>query len=187
MRSILLDLSRHSELRVLAGMASALHAVATPMGIEYFLMGAAARDLMVRYAHGIEGATATEDADFAVMVGDWGAYEALRTGLLGRGDFVAGTGSAQHRLIHLGMLLDIVPFGGIEGPDRTFTWPPDNAEIFDCFGVSEALAASVRVLLPDGVNLKVATIPALTVLKISPGRTGSAPIPDAMPRISSFL
>ena len=114
-------------------MVSALHAVAAPLGVEFFLMGAAARDLILRYAHGIEASRATEDVDFAVMVRDWQAYDALRTALIASGEFSARPGPATHRLRHTsGLPLDIVPFGGVEQADRTFGWPPEHSTVFDC-------------------------------------------------------
>lgn len=45
-----LDFSAQSELHALARVAGALQAVAAPLGVEFFLMGAAARDLILRNA-----------------------------------------------------------------------------------------------------------------------------------------
>jgi len=42
---LLLDFSAKPELRGLARVVGALQAVAAPLGVEFFLMGAAARDL----------------------------------------------------------------------------------------------------------------------------------------------
>lgn len=163
-----LDFSKIPELRGLAHLVRDLESVAVRLGIEFFLMGAAARDLMTLHAHGVAATTATEDADFAVMVRDWEAYEALRASLIDGGQFSARPGRATHRLRHVSDLpLDIVPFGGIERNDRTFAWPPDQSEVFDCFGVAEALAASIPVDLPDGVRVRVAPIPAQAILKIT--------------------
>lgn len=163
-----LDFSTETDLRGLARVVHALQVVAEPAGVESFLMGAAARDLMTRYAHRIDPSRGTEDVDFAVMVRDWKTYESLRAGLIASGEFSPRPGPATHRLRHAsGLPLDIVPFGGIEGPDRQFAWPPDYDTVFDCFGVNEAFAASVSVQLPDGVQVRVAPIPALTILKIA--------------------
>jgi predicted nucleotidyltransferase len=150
----------------LALVASALHAVAAPAGIEFFLMGAAARDLLLRHAHNIAPRRLTEDVDFAVMVGDWNAFEELRSALIASGDFTSRPGPATHRLRHSsGLPIDIVPFGGIERADRTIAWPPDQDEIFDCFGAREAFVATIAVLLPEGTQVRVAPIPALALLK----------------------
>ena len=184
-----LDFSRNTDLVPLARAVKALQAVATPLGMDFFLMGAAARDLMMRHAHGIETPRATRDADFAVMVRDWAAYQALRAGLIAGGQFAEGPRAAPHRLRHVdGLAIDIVPFGGVERPDRTYTWPPEHTTVFDCFGVNEAFAASVDVRLPEDVRLKVAPIPALAILKVCAwrDRKHTAPGQDA-PDLLLFL
>ena len=162
------DFSPNPDLRGLARLAADLHALAVPLGVELFLMGAAARDLMLLHAHGIDTRRATKDADFAVMVRDWDAFNALRAALIASDKFSARPGVATHCLRHVdGLPLDIVPFGGVERPDRTYAWPPEHTTVFDCFGVAEAFAASVTVTLPDAVQIRDAPIPAQVVLKAS--------------------
>ncbi|OOG47465.1 hypothetical protein B0B52_01825 [Polaromonas sp. A23] len=149
-------------------MVGALQRVAQPMAVDFFLMGAAARDVMLRYGHNIEPGRQTRDVDFAVMVPDWASFEALRITLIEGGDFSERPGPATHRLRHQsGLPLDIVPFGGIERADRTIAWPPDQSTVFDCFGAREAFHAAVSVLLPEGVTVQVASIPALALLKVT--------------------
>lgn len=169
MKAMSHDFSKRNELVALARLARSVQAVAQPMGIEYFLMGAAARDLMLHYAHGLEATRATEDADFAVMVAGWDEYERLRAGLLASRDFTARPGHATHRLRHReGLPLDIVPYGGVERADRTIAWPrPEEGVVFNCFGIREASRATVEVRLPEGVELRVGSIPALAILKIA--------------------
>jgi predicted nucleotidyltransferase len=161
------DFSGKNDLTGLARLVRALQAIAGPRNIDLFLMGAMARDVLLRHAHGIETGRMTEDADFAVMVRDWNAFEDLRTSLIAGGEFTARAGSATHRLRHReGLPLDIVPFGGVEREDHTLAWPPDGATIYDCFGMNEALGSSVSVRLPEGIELKIASIAALAVLKL---------------------
>jgi predicted nucleotidyltransferase len=163
------DFSQETDLVPLAEVVRALQAVAQPLAMDFFLMGAAARDLMLRHAHDISPGRQTVDVDFAVMVRDWESFAALRAALLAGGDFSGRPGPATHRLRHkpTGLPLDIVPFGGIERADRTIAWPPDQHTVFDCFGASEAFAASISVQLPDEVTLRVASIPALALLKVT--------------------
>lgn len=164
-----LDFSQKIDLIPLASVVSSLHAVAHPLGIDYFLLGAAARDLMLRYAHNIDPSRLTMDVDFAVSVPDWRAFESLRSALLAAGEFIDRPGSTLHRLRHIttGLPLDIVPFGGVEHADRTISWPPDHHTVFDCFGAKEAFEASISVQLPHNATLRVASIPALALLKIT--------------------
>jgi len=165
------DFSTKPELRGLAAVVRALQDVAVPRELPFFIMGAAARDLMLHHAHGLAPLTGTEDIDFGVMVRDWPDFDALRAGLLERGAFSAGAGDAAHRLRHAsGIPLDLVPFGGVENANRELAWPPEKNVLFNCFGMQEALQACTDVHLPDGVLAKVANIPALTVLKIAAWR-----------------
>lgn len=169
MKTMLLDLSAKFDLLPLAQVARPLKAVAVPLGAEFFLMGAAARDVMLLHAHGIDTKRKTEDVDFGVMVHDWGAFEALRKALIDSGEFDAVSNDATHKLRHKTSKypLDIVPFGGVERADRTLAWPPDEHTVFDCFGMREAMKASHRVRLPQDVTVNVASIPALALLKIT--------------------
>ena len=168
MTNMSLDFSQKLELIPLATVVQALQGIAQAHGIDYFLMGAAARDLMLQHAHNIAPSRRTEDVDFAVSVLDWSSFESLRTALLGSDKFTSSPGPAIHQLRHkaTGFPLDIVPFGGIENTDRTISWPPDYHTVFDCFGAREAFEASIPVLLPNNVTLRVASIPALALLKI---------------------
>lgn len=164
-----LDFSQKSDLVSLAAVVQALQVVAQPLGIDYFLIGAAARDLMLQHAHDIAPFRKTEDVDFAVSVSGWTIFARLRTALLDSGHFSERSEKAIHKLRHKasGLPLDIVPFGGIENPDRTIRWPPDHHTLFDCFGAREAFEVSIHVQLPNEVTLRVASIPALALLKIT--------------------
>lgn len=165
---MLLNFSHKNDLKPLALVVRALQSVAQPRAMDFFLIGAAARDLMLHHAHNIPPARQTEDVDFAVMVPDWDSFSVLRTALVQGKEFIERPGPAIHRLRHhkTGLPLDIVPFGGIERADRTIAWPPDQSTVFDCFGAREAFDASILVQLPEEVPLRVASIPALALLKI---------------------
>lgn len=163
------DLSARLDLLPLAQVVRPLQAVALPLGAHFFLMGAAARDVMLLHVHGIDTQRKTQDMDFGVMVRDWGTFDALRQALIKGGEFEAVSNDATHKLRHKKWRypLDIVPFGGVERADRTLAWPPDEHTVFDCFGMREALQASHKVQLPEDVWVHVASIPALALLKIT--------------------
>lgn len=198
MTSISFDFSTRTELRSLAHIVRDLGLVADPVSIDFFLVGAAARDLMLGHAHGMDTGRKTLDVDFSVMVDDWPAFSTLRTGLLAGGEFIERPGAALHRLRHAGsgLPLDIVPFGAIERPDRTIAWPPRQDTVLDCFGMREAFGATQLVALPDNVMLKVAGIPALALLKVAawkdrylefPGRdAGDLLLYATLPRLRQF-
>lgn len=78
MTAMSLDFSEKIDLIPLASVVQSLQVVAQPLGVDYFLMGAAARDLMLRHAHNIAPSRLTEDVDFAVSVPDRPSFESLR-------------------------------------------------------------------------------------------------------------
>jgi hypothetical protein len=60
--------------------------------------------------------------------------------------------------------VDVVPFGDIQGEDRTILWPDDHR--MNVRGLSEAMESAERVLLPGGLDTRVPGIPALALLKL---------------------
>lgn len=168
MTNMLLDLSARFELQPLADVVRPLQTVAARQDAPFFLMGAAARDVLLLHVYGIDTQRMTEDVDFGVMVGDWAAFENLRQALIDGGEFEVVSKDATHKLWHRsGRPLDIVPFGGVERADRTLAWPPDGQTVFDCFGMREAMQASHQVRLPGGSLVDVASLAALAMLKIT--------------------
>lgn len=162
------DLSAKPELQPLAEVVRPLQEEAARLDAQLFLMGAAARDVLLLHVYGIDTKRLTEDMDFGVMVRDWTTFDALRQALLAGGAFEARHKDATHKLWYRsGRPLDIVPFGGVERPDRTLAWPPEEQTVFDCFGMREAMASGHEVRLPGGVSIRVASVPALALLKVT--------------------
>ena len=168
MKNMLFNLSDKPDLQPLADVVRPLQEAAALLAAPLFLMGAAARDVMLLHAYGIKTLRLTQDMDFGVMVNDWAAFDALRKALITGGQFEARSKEATHKLWHRsGRPLDIVPFGGVEKPDRTLAWPPNEETLFDCFGMREAMQSGHEVRLPGEVSLIVPSLPALALLKIT--------------------
>ena len=168
MKNMLFNFSNKPDLQPLADVVQPLQEAAAILDAPLFLMGAAARDVMLLHAYGIKTERLTQDMDFGVMVNDWAAFDALRDALIKSGQFEARSQEATHKLWHRsGRPLDIVPFGGVEKPNRTLAWPPGEETIFDCFGMREAMQSGHEVRLPGEVSLIVPSLPALALLKIT--------------------
>ena len=166
MTNTLLDFSLRPELALHARVVGDVEAAAAATGITPLIAGAFARDLHFLYAHGIDMQRKTEDIDFALAVPDWAAFAVLHERLISSGAF-AGSTTAAHRLRHhSGWPVDLVPFGGVESPERKIAWPPRQDFAMDVFGFREALQTAHVVLLPGNVQTRVVSIPALALLKI---------------------
>lgn len=166
MTNTLLDFSQRPELALHARVIADVEAAAAALGIAPLIAGAFARDLHLHYAQGVPIQRATQDIDFALAVPDWAAFEALRGRLLQAGLFTESVGAAHRMRHHTGWKVDLVPFGGVESPDRTIAWPPQGERVMDVFGFREALAAAQQVSFPGGVQARVVSLPALALLKL---------------------
>ena len=130
-----------------------------------------ARDLLLTHVFGIPARRATHDVDFAVAVEDWNQFEDLKTRLLAREGFDTSERMKQ-RLYYdgekkeAGYPIDLVPFGGITQGTDEISWPPDMAVTMNVVGYGEVLAAAVSVEIAEGVNIRVASLPGLAILKL---------------------
>ena len=98
--------------------------------VRVMVVGATARDILVSAVTGAPPARATQDIDIAVAVSSWSDVHRLTEGL-------ERSGRASHRYRVDGCPVDIIPFGGIESPGRTITWPDDHE--MNVLGFQEAL------------------------------------------------
>lgn len=130
---------------------------------RFVLIGAVARDLLASCAGGLPIARATRDIDIAVAVAtartldDLGELRPTR---------------AQPRYTFRGASVDVVPFGAIER-NRHVTFSNDFE--LDVTGVAEACENAVRVTLPGGVTVPVASLESQTVLKLLAWRDRGTP------------
>lgn len=136
------------------------------LDMSYVVVGATARDLVLHYGYGAKIQRATADVDFAIEVSNWAAFKALKDRLCGEG-FKATT--SQHRLISpLVGIVDIVPFGQIEGEQGSIAWPPKGEVVMNVLGFKEACdnAEWVRIQDSPKLDIPVASPVGMILLKI---------------------
>ncbi|WP_312486203.1 nucleotidyl transferase AbiEii/AbiGii toxin family protein [Massilia timonae] len=139
--------------------------------VDYMLVGATARDILLTHVFGLAARRATYDVDFAIAVKDWDQFDALRARLIARGTFIPG-GQARQRLYYKGdqgdlnYHLDLVPFGQITQGSDELAWPPDMKVIMNLAGYDDVLAAAERVTFLPGFDGKVVSLAGLAILKL---------------------
>ena len=138
-----IDLSKHADLIALVELVAAIRKKWPQR--ELLLVGATARDILLSYAHGIAIERATFDLDFAIAVADWDDYLQLRNTLLAEGEFIEEKGALHRLILPPSIKLDLIPFGGVERPDRTIAWPPDESQVMQLMGYREAMNNGVRL------------------------------------------
>lgn len=152
----MIDLTGRTDVPVAEEVLSALQATCRKLGLEFLVVGAAARDLTI---HALQRSTpirATEDIDIAVAVRVSEQFDEFAKHLKRKGE-------SQHKFEVLGIEVDVVPFGGLEH-DRKILFADDH--LLDVNGLQEAYATSIAVRMPHGTELRVASAPAQTALKV---------------------
>ena len=149
--------STEPELVVAAQVLARVDTAAREAGVDYLVVGATARTILSIGLVGRPPERATRDIDIAAAVGSWADFERLA-------DKLEKRGRSPHSFLVEGVEVDVVPYGGIEGKDRTILWPDDHR--MNVRGLSEAVDSAEMVLLPGGLATRVPSIPALALVKL---------------------
>lgn len=148
-----------------------IHKAARELGFPVFLVGAMARIILLENIFGLRAGRATTDVDFAFALDNWEQYRTLKTFLIANADFEESGHVAHRLLLRLPGLehkfkVDLIPFGGIETSPDTIAWPPDMAVMMNVAGYGDALAAAVTIEVAPGINMAVASLPGIAILKL---------------------
>lgn len=165
MMSTLLNISGKVDPRI-CEVFDSIDRVLTELKIQYIVVGATARDLVLHHGHGAGIQRATDDVDFAIEVPDWNAFAIIKNMLCEKGFRET---KAQHRLISpADMIIDIVPFGDIEDEQFSIAWPPKGEVIMNVLGFKEACdnAEWVRIQEEPILEIPVVTPVGMALLKI---------------------
>ena len=157
------DLSHIDELRSLSKAVRVLHGAADSEVERWLIVGATARDLILRHAHGLPEGRRTQDLDVAIAIASWQTFEVLENRLVATG--AKHDRQPRHRFRLFGWKIDLLPFGGVE-QDGVIVWPPENDNAMSVAGFEEASLHAIEVLLPGNVTAFVASPPGLLILKL---------------------
>ena len=99
-------------------MLSALERGFKIFSIDFYLVGAVARDVWMSGINKIAPRRTTGDIDFAVLINDKGTYEALKEYLVNTEGFHPYKGNSFVLIWNDKTEVDLLPFGAIENEDR---------------------------------------------------------------------
>ena len=160
-----MDFSHDPDLELLAQALHPIAQAATKLDLEWMLIGAAARDLLLLQAGSAPSPRRTLDVDIAVCIEIWDQHEALRSELIQTHGAMPDALAPQRLHLACGMSTDIVPFGAIS-PDGVLHWPPDGEWTLGVAGFAEALESSSRLILPGNLPIRTTSIHHFLALKI---------------------
>ena len=139
---------------------------ADALGMDYFLIGATVRDLILHHIYGIQIYRKTNDIDFAVSLKNWGEYELLSCELERQG--FRRLKNIMHRFVYDEMTVDFLPFGGIAGESSSIIWPDEIKRKMSIEGFEDAHRNAEGIKIADSpeIIIKIASVQSLAVMKI---------------------
>lgn len=144
---------------------------AKALDINYLVVGAMARDLVLVHGFGANIERGTRDVDFGINIANWDEFKVLTERLLAA-DYNADRNRA-HRLYYTGgsdheWEIDIVPFGEIADADSNIYWPPKQQSVMNVRGFSEAFANALQVQISEDpeIVIPVASPVGICLLKL---------------------
>lgn len=134
--------------------------------IDYYLVGAVARDVWMSGINRISPRRTTSDIDFAVLINDKGRYEALREYLITKESFQPYKENS-FVLIKDNIEIDLLPFGAIEDENSRVTIQGTGFTSIVVPGLKEVYSVNLpELLLEDGHKFKFSTLPGIVLLKL---------------------
>lgn len=134
------------------------------LGIDYYVIGALARDIW--YSKENKLSRATRDADFAILIGTKRQFEEVKEYLKAKKGFLDSKGNMYVLFSPNGHQVDILPFGAIEIDEKVKTAGTGLTSI-SVNGFSEVYnSGTAEVQLDTGHHFKVASLSSIVLLKL---------------------
>lgn len=134
------------------------------MGRDYYIIGATARDIIIRQLINTTSGRRTKDLDIAIAIPDWGVFEEIKERLV-----ADGFQKSQHlhqRFYYGEYELDVVPYGVAKEDDNIY-WPPEEEIAMSVKGFNEVLSEAITVNIDNEFDIKIASLHGLFVLKFN--------------------
>jgi predicted nucleotidyltransferase len=157
-----------------AGLGAAMAALQrgfAHFGIDFYIVGAVARDIWLTQIYDEPDRRTTKDLDLAVFIHDPAEYEALQAWLVEQEGFILAQSSAFCLLYPSAtspgnVTVDLMPFGAIADEAGDVYFSGRGMERISTVGFTEVLAEAATVTIPTGEQWRVVTLPGIVVLKL---------------------
>lgn len=146
-----------------AAMLKTIEPVLQQLDIDFYLVGAIARDIQLgEFVH----ARKTNDVDIAIRVGDEQQFNALKEALIETGDFTAHETEAIKLFYKNAVEVDLLPFGEIEGDNRDVTLHEPKLFQLNMPGFKELYPYTSEIEIEAIGGLKICSLEGLVLLKL---------------------
>ena len=171
MRGNLLDISTKIDPFTLE-VLTIVSKITVTLKMDFFVIGATARDFIFNLVHNIKIQRGTNDIDFSVLVKNWDDYSKL-TNSLQENNF--SPSKIVHRFTYKAIpSIDLIPFGEISINSTTIKWPDKEAKEMSVVGFEECYLDSeiVRIQTDPTLEIKVTSTRGLVLMKLISWKDG---------------
>jgi len=151
---------------LVAEMLQALSIILQQHQIDYYLVGAMARDIQLGTNKNFNPKRQTTDVDLAVMIHHEDQYYAIQAQLIDSRDFELSDIKPFKFFYKQSIELDILPFGEIETVERRFELSRYVLLSMDMSGFKEAFPFANSMQVTDNIVLNICSLEGLVVLKL---------------------
>lgn len=149
----------------IVGMLKDMQPVFKQFGIDYYVVGAVARDIHLSADPNAVAIRKTNDVDLAILVNDEGQFRELKQALVATGHFTQHATENIKLYYQEAIELDLLPFGDIEEDDRHVRLT-DPRFVLNMPGFKEIYPSVEGVLVTDELTIKVCTMEGIILLKL---------------------
>lgn len=134
------------------------------MGREFYVIGATARDIIIRQLIGTTSGRRTKDLDIAIAIPDWSVFDEIKDVLVADG--FKKSADMRQRFYYGEYELDIVPYG-VAKDDGNIYWPPEEEIAMSVKGFDEVLSEAITVNIDGEFDIRIASLYGLFLLKFN--------------------
>lgn len=134
------------------------------MGREFYVIGATARDIIIRQLIGTTSGRRTKDLDIAIAIPDWSVLDEIKDVLVADG--FKKSADMRQRFYYGEYELDIVPYGVAKDDDNIY-WPPEEEIAMSVKGFDEVLSEAITVNIDGEFDIRIASLHGLFLLKFN--------------------
>ena len=148
-------------------MLAALERGFAAFNVDFYLVGAVARDVWMTAIHEIPPNRITRDIDFAVFIEDKGTYESLKRYLIEIEHFQPSKENNFVLLWQGRMQVDLLPFGNIEDENAKVSLEGTGLTSLNMPGFKEIYESGLPEVELNGEHrFKFCTLPGIVILKL---------------------
>ena len=146
----------------------ALHNCVSKLGLDLYVVGATARDIMMKMLDESPSKRETSDLDVAIALSDWSQFDNLSKELLASHFH---KGKAKQKFYYKGEQhendyeVDIVPFGDI-ADDEIILWPPDGTPEMSVKCFTDVMNHSIPISVDDKFTVHIAPLAGQFFIKL---------------------